>query len=178
MENKLTPDERRLKWKQEKKERREQLVKRYQNAPWYIRIPRLYLLKPLIAVVLITAIGFIAYKKVPGLVMDTASQNKNAPVAQEKIEALAPIDKEGAERIDAVAPVDKNDTWTICVYLVGSDLEDFGEDDLSTVVKYQIAEAKAQLSAESEYNQKNRLDTFSRFMKDMFHRLSGKEPIG
>ena len=56
MENKLTPDERKLKWK----------------------------LKPLIAVVLITAIGFIAYKKVPGLVMDTASQNKNAPVAQEK----------------------------------------------------------------------------------------------
>ena len=84
MENKLTPDERQLKWKQEKKERREQLIKRYQNAPWYIRIPRLYLLKPLIAVVLITAIGFIAYKKVPGLVMDTASQNKNAPVAQEK----------------------------------------------------------------------------------------------
>lgn len=147
MENKLTPDERQLKWKQEKKERREQLIKRYQNAPWYIRIPRLYLLKPLIAVVLITAIGFIAYKKVPGLVMDTASQNKN-------------------------------DTWTICVYLVASDLEDFGEDDLSTVVKYQIAEAKAQLSAESEYNQKNRLDTFSRFMKDMFHRLSGKELIG
>ena len=48
MENKLTPDERQLKWKQEKKERREQLIKRYQNAPWYIRIPRLYLLKPLI----------------------------------------------------------------------------------------------------------------------------------
>ena len=34
MENKLTPDERKLKWKQEKKERREQLIKRYQNAPW------------------------------------------------------------------------------------------------------------------------------------------------
>jgi len=76
------------------------------------------------------------------------------------------------------ASQNKNDTWTICVYLVASDLEDFGEDDLSTVVKYQIAEAKAQLSAESEYNQKNRLDTFSRFMKDMFHRLSGKELIG
>ena len=35
MENKLTPDERKLKWKQEKKERREQLVKRYQNAGIY-----------------------------------------------------------------------------------------------------------------------------------------------
>ena len=57
MENKLTPDERKLKWKQEKKERREQLVKRYQNAPWYIRIPRLYLLKPLIVIILVALLG-------------------------------------------------------------------------------------------------------------------------
>ena len=57
MENKLTPDERKLKWKQEKKERREQLIKRYQNAPWYIRIPRLYLLKPLIVIILVALLG-------------------------------------------------------------------------------------------------------------------------
>ena len=40
-------------------------------------------------------------------------ENKNNPVSQEQIEALSPIDTEGAKRIDATAPVGKDDTWTI-----------------------------------------------------------------
>ena len=42
-----------------------------------------------------------------------------------------PLDEEGAKRIDALGSVDADDTWTICVYMVGSNLEDSGENDLS-----------------------------------------------
>ena len=39
---------RRLRWKHEKQIRRQALKDRYKDAPWIIRIPRLYLLKPFI----------------------------------------------------------------------------------------------------------------------------------
>ena len=80
---------------------------------------------------IIAALGFGAVKVVPNMFVNSMFENKNNPVSQEQIEALSPIDKEGAKRIDATAPVGKDDTWTICVYISGSDLEDAGEDDLS-----------------------------------------------
>lgn len=157
----LSVKERKLAWEQEKRARREALVEHYKNAPWYIRIPRLYLLKPFIALVIIAAIGYGAFRYLPGIAMNLISNNKNAPVDHAKIEALSPIDEEGAKRIDAVPPVDKNDTWTICVYLVGSDLEDKGENDLSAVARAQIEAIKARMETESGFGEMDRLEYFS-----------------
>lgn len=165
MDNKLSRRERRLAWKQEKKERRESLEAHYRNAPWYIRIPRLYLLRPLITLAIIAAVGFAGYQIIPNIALNTIDANKNAPVDHEKIEALAPMDTEGAKRIDAIGQVDKDDTWTICVYLIASDLEDRGEDDLSYAVKMQIAEAKAQLEQESAATSRSRFNKFSEELK-------------
>ena len=57
----------------------------------------------------------------------------------------SPIDEEGAAKIDAIAPVSADDTWTICVYMVGSNLEDMDENDLSYVTDVMIADQKEQL---------------------------------
>ncbi|MBP3893221.1 MAG: hypothetical protein J6D34_04185 [Atopobiaceae bacterium] len=70
--------------------------------------------------------------------IDTIYQLRNEPVEKERLYELSPIDEEGAKRIDATDPVDKDDTWTICVLLVGSNLEDDGEMDLSPVTQLQV----------------------------------------
>ena len=158
---KMTRRERRQAWKQEKKERRRELEEHYQNAPWYIRIPRLYLVKPLIALAVTAALVFAAVNIIPGLLVQTLDANKNAPVDHSEIEALAPMDEEGAKRIDAVAPVNKNDTWTICVYFSGSNLEDLDENDLSQVVRSQISEVRAQREAASVARTRQRLNNFT-----------------
>ena len=139
-------------------------VRHYQYAPWYIRIPRLYLLKPLIALAVIASLAAAAVNIVPNLAIGTLMENKNTPVAYKEIVKLSPIDEEGAKRIDAVTSVGKDDTWTICVYLVGADLEDMDENDLSNVVQYQISEERARMEAESSSEQRAR---FSRFEREL-----------
>ena len=56
-------------------------------------------------------------------------------ILKSEVLALSPLDEKGAERIEKMAPVDQKDTWTICVYIVGSNLEDDDEDDLSALTK-------------------------------------------
>ena len=157
---------RRLRWKQEKAARRQALKDHYRDAPWIIRVPRLYLLKPFIALVIIAALGFGAVKVVPNMFVNSMFENKNNPVSQEQIEALSPIDKEGAKRIDATAPVGKDDTWTICVYISGSDLEDAGEDDLSAIVGEQIEEEQAMQASINGEKRANRLNSFTSELKE------------
>ena len=157
---------RRQLWKQEKKARRQELCEHYKYAPWYIRIPRLYLVKPLIALLVIGVVGFGIFQAVLLIGFGYVNSNRNNPVPRKEIEALSPIDKEGAKRIDAAAPVDKNDTWTICLYICASDLEDQGENDLAPVVKNQIAELSEQLKKADDERRSNRLKSFTRELKE------------
>ena len=67
---------------------------------------------------------------------------RNKPVDKEKIYELSPIDEAGAARIDAAAsPIGADETWTICVYLVGADLEDMNENDLSYLTRLETKDA-------------------------------------
>ena len=105
----------RLRWKREKQERRQALKTRYRDAPWIVRVPRLYLLRPLIALLVIAVLAAGAYAGLQFAVSSYMQANKDKPVSQDKIYELSPLDEKGAKRIDAVAPVDKDDTWTISV---------------------------------------------------------------
>lgn len=49
---------------------------------------------------------------------------------------LSPIDEEGAKRVAQEPSVRENDTWTICYYMIGSDLEDQEENNLSEITKF------------------------------------------
>ena len=157
---------RRIRWKQEKQERRSQLRERYKDAPWIIRVPRLYLLKPFIAACVLVAVVWGGVFGVTQIGFKLVDENKNNPVSQEEIEAISPRDKDGAKRIDAIAPVDKKDTWTICVYFSGSNLEDMDENDLSNAVQAQIKDVREQSEKASEATQTKRLNNFTKELKD------------
>ena len=57
---------------------------------------------------------------------------------------LSPMDEEGQKRVQQEAPIDEDDTWTICYYMIGSDLEDMEENDLSELTKVITEKKKAE----------------------------------
>ena len=48
-----------------------------------------------------------------------------------KVYKESPIDSEVAAKVKALPKFGKDETWTICLYMVGSDLEDQGNNYLS-----------------------------------------------
>lgn len=156
---------RKLRWKRSKATRREELKTRYEDAPWFTRVWNLYLVKPFMVLVILAVIaGVIALNAgttIGKIISAYLETNRNKAVAQEEIYELSPIDEKGAKRIDAAAPVDKNDTWTISLYIVGSNLEDMNENDLSQVILSKVTEAKENQKKERKKEYVKRVDTFS-----------------
>ena len=63
---------------------------------------------------------------------------------------LSPIDEDGTKRVEQEETIDENDTWTICYYFIGSDLEDQEEDDLSEMTKLLTGEISDENKENSE----------------------------
>ncbi|MCR5337782.1 MAG: hypothetical protein K6E75_04415 [Lachnospiraceae bacterium] len=55
-----------------------------------------------------------------------------------------PTDEEGTKYVDSLPKAGKDDTWTICVYMIGSNLEDCDENDLSDYMCYVSDKLKAE----------------------------------
>ena len=172
--NRLTPAEKRAakrerkrRWKETKKEDRRKLKEHYKDAPWFIRIPRL-LAFPLLklsliltaAAIVLVIIGACGYMGLQLYYVDKFD-NRNAPVEREEILALSPIDEEGAEKIEAIPDIDPDETWTICVYMVGADLEDWDENDLSLTTCYETVKEKSARDAEEANEIFGFLDQYS-----------------
>lgn len=83
---------------------------------------------------------------------------------KEDIYSLCPIDEEGAKRIDALEKYNKNDTWTFCVYMVGSNLEDDNENDLSDLTKLMVKEEANEIADQSKAE---RRDTLYRYKHEL-----------
>ena len=138
--------ERKARWRAEKKRRRSELKEHYKDAPFLIKIIRLYLIKPFVfstiafwGLLLLGATGVGIYFLITTEVLNYAYENRNEPLDDEQlIYDQSPIDEEGAKRVEAMEPSDPDDTWTFCVYMIGADLEDDDEDDLSDTTKMQI----------------------------------------
>lgn len=156
---------RKVRWKRSKATWREELKTRYENAPWLVRVWNLYLWKIAAVLVVLAVIGIIvamtAGTTVGALISAYLETNRDKPVDKEAIYELSPLDEEGAKRIDAIAPVDKDDTWTISLYIVGSNLEDMDENDLAQVIKSKVTEAKEEFKKERKKEYMKRVDTFS-----------------
>lgn len=167
-ERKQNKRERKQRWKAAKKERRAALKAQYQDAPGLVRFWNVYAKKPLKTIFYIVLIAALLSSIVPQL-FESAGQmlfmtwyesTKNNPVDSETIYALSPLDEEGGKRIDAIAPVDADDTWTICVYLVGSNLEDMDENDLSYMTKLETQNTTAAIQANKRETLLSRLAQF------------------
>ena len=154
---KLTHKERRQRWKAAKKAKREEKKEYYRYAPPIKRWWDLYLWKPVVAILLIAMLVSVLYQPAKSLVsrivMQQYNEIKDRPLSEEdmpKLYELSPLDEEGAARIGAYPAIGEDETWTICVYLVASDLEDMGENDLSYVTSLLTQEARAENSVRPE----------------------------
>ena len=153
---KLTRKERKQRWKAAKKAKKDALKEYYRYAPAGKRLWNLHLKKP-VCVLLVLAIvfGLLAYNMsaiysgivVPILRAGVIAKMEKPLTAeqQEQMYQLCPIDEEGAAKIDAEPAAGENDTWTICVYIVGSDLEDNKENDLSYVTSMEVSDERDSL---------------------------------
>lgn len=173
-----TPDAARSqRWEAQKEKERKELEAKYKDAPFLTRIFALYLGRPLVILSVLVALGvlFAAGRDIirtyhekqaaqeeeePGF----ADMDFDKPLSEEdrpKIYEESPIDEEGAAKIDAAAPVSADDTWTICVYMVGANLEDMDENDLSYVTGTMIADQREQLKSEKEKKLRSNVRRYS-----------------
>ncbi|MBR1565654.1 MAG: hypothetical protein IJ649_02720, partial [Oscillospiraceae bacterium] len=96
-------------------------------------------------------------------------EQRNKPLTDEQkkqIYELSPIDEDGAARIDALPASKADETWSICVYFVGADLEDDGENDLSYVTSLMTREAKQDAAYEKQAAMIDRLSRYNTELAD------------
>lgn len=172
VENKLTRKERKEKWKAAKSERRREQKEFYKYAPKIVRIWNLYLKKPFCVLLVICIIAGLLLGPLSQPISDIFSQAamdyyfsaKDAELTDEQKEMIyemSPIDEEGNSKIDAFPAVGSDETWTICLYIIGSDLEDANQVDLSEVTLEQTWAKKAENDENEDAQHKELLDRFT-----------------
>ena len=172
---KLSLKERRKRWKAAKKAKRDAEKEYYRYAPWPTRVWNLYLKKPLIGIVsclivlVLVAASFGAISELfSSIFMEVYQTTKDKPLSEEdmkKLYELSPLDEEGAKRIDALPAVGEDETWTICVYMVGSNLEDQNENDLSYVTSVLARDMQNEFSSTSRQHKFDNLTQFNDELK-------------
>ena len=156
--------------KMARKLKRGELKEEYVNAPMLTKFFHVnareikFMLKAIIAALIVLGITAI-------IVTDDAYVEKKITkhlekvdakdVPKEEIYALSPIDEDGAKRISELPENDADDTWTFCVYFVGSNLEDMYENDLSDYVYRITRDVAAENKALSDSELDERLDRYA-----------------
>lgn len=82
-------------------------------------------------------------------------------IDMDKVYEQTPLDEEGAKRIAALEPNAADETWTFCIYMVGSNLESFNENDLNPFIKNVTGRTKDENTAAQKDNIYNRFIRYS-----------------
>ena len=157
-----THSTRRQRWREAKKRHKNAKKEYYRDAPLLVRMWKFWVKNVIIALLLV-ALAFFAFFRTG---MYTRALNyyieraKDNPVSKETIYMMSPPDDEGAARIDSMAPFGENDTWTVAIYMVGSNLEDNGENDLSYLTRVMTEPVKEKNSENDRNEYRESLDTF------------------
>ena len=174
---KLTRKEKRARWKAAKRAKKQEIREYYRYAPWPKKVWNLGL-KQVLKTVFILALVFgvltanmetIFREFVAPIMRASIMEQRNKPLTDEQkkqIYELAPIDEEGAARIDALPASKADETWTISVYLVGADLEDDTENDLSYVTTVMTREAQQDAANEKKMLMLDRLSRYNNELAD------------
>lgn len=88
----------------------------------------------------------------------------DADCSQEDIYAVSPLDEEGDAKIQAMDKIGEDETWTICYYMVGSNLEDKNESELSDMTEYLTSDKKEE-NEEKKYQTK--VDNINKYYSDL-----------
>ena len=173
---KLTRREKQQRWKAAKKAKKDERKEYYRYAPWWKRVWNLYLKKPLGILLVLAVLGGLAAANRDAIItnvvapilrnhIDKALAKPLTEKQEEELLRLSPIDEEGAAKIAARAvPVGEDETWTVCIYIVGADLEDFKENDLSELTQY---ETKSVKEANAAKQNEETAESFRRFRNEL-----------
>ena len=172
-EEKLTGAEKRKRWKEAKRKRKEEEKEYYRYAPLPVKIWNFWLKVPVCILLVLCLVAGVIYsvvgqEAITGLITKaafsyyTGAKDKALSDAdKEKIYELSPLDEEGIAKIDASAPaIGADETWTICLYIIGSDLEDQGETELSPVTQAQIEKKRDEIADAEKAERTERLERF------------------
>ncbi|MBO5544891.1 MAG: hypothetical protein J5949_09710, partial [Oscillospiraceae bacterium] len=169
----LTHREKRQLWKAAKKAKRDELKEFYRYAPALKRWWMLYLWKPtaviLALLVLFGALAEPVQKLIDAAVMINYHETKDLPLSEADIPKLyeqSPLDEEGAKRIDAIPAVGEDETWAIYVYMVGSNLEDCDENDLSYVTSMLSRDIRDENASSKSSQRSENLSRFNSELKE------------
>ncbi|MCR5844722.1 MAG: hypothetical protein K6G66_12310 [Oscillospiraceae bacterium] len=173
----LTRKEKHARWKAAKRARKQEQREYYRYAPWPKKVWNLWLKKVLkVVMVLLIIAGVVAANMetifneiVVPVLQKSIMEQRNKPLTEEQkkqIYELSPIDEEGAGRIDALPASKADETWTISVYIVGADLEDDLENDLSYVTTVMTREAAKSAADEQRMITMDRLNRYNTELAD------------
>ncbi len=79
---------------------------------------------------------------------------------------LSPLDEEGTRRVEQEEPIKESDTWTICYYMIGSDLEDQAENNLSEITRLITEKAAAENKILAENKTMERLLQYADWLQE------------
>lgn len=174
---KLTRKEKRARWKAAKKAKKQEIREYYRYAPWPKKVWNLGLKQVLkVAFVLMLVLGVLAANMetifseiVVPILQASIMEQRNKPLTEEQkkqIYVLSPLDEEGAARIDALPKSNADETWTVSVYIVGADLEDDHENDLSYMTTVMTRDAAQDAADESRMKAMDQLSRYSTELAD------------
>ena len=173
---KLSRKEKHELWKEAKKEKRDAEKKYYQYAPFLVRIWNLYVKRVVQVVAVLFIILLLAYYVKTYVMQDTINtsyeliqQLKKQALTEEqkaKVYEESPIDSEGAARVKALPKFGEDETWTICLYMVGSDLEDQGDNYLSELTKFETNRTAEENKAKRKEIYYKNLEQFKNELSD------------
>ena len=83
---------------------------------------------------------------------------------EETLLSLAPKNEEQSKAIEAMPGYSENDSWAFYVYMVGSDLESRGLDELSSLTKYLVNQ---EVKAYTEKETKETVKAITNFVKEV-----------
>lgn len=175
-ELKLSRKERHKLWKEAKKEKRDAEKRYYQYAPFLVRVWNLYVKKVVYVVVIVLILLLIAYYIKDYIKHDNAIYSyesiqrlkKQALTDEQKIKVYeeSPIDSEGATRVKALPKFGKDETWTICLYMVGAGLEDQGNNHLSELTEFETSKIAKENAANRKEKYYKNLERFKSELHD------------
>lgn len=173
MEKKSAKREKRARWKELKAAERMKLKERYADAPGIVRVFRVYLLKPVVYVALAIVVicagvsacnKFMASEFFEDIGLKYYNYAKTRAVSEDVILEQSPIDEAGAAVVDAFPDGSDEDTWTICVYMIGSNLESNDENDLSMST---VAFYNDQISSTASAKKSQKMDRLYSYKKEL-----------
>ncbi len=158
-----------------RKEKKRKKKARYKNAPILVKLWHKVFKRVIVTVLALSILAGGGYcfilseagrPALYAIINSLYLSKRDNPVDQDKIYELSPHDDEGDAEIKALDKIDENETWTICYYIVGSNLEDGYGTELSPMTVALTQDEKTENSGKSSAEFAEQLSQYNTELND------------